>query len=293
MNSHHALSRRSALVCLFLVVALGLWAANSSYERSFSTLDRDGSVAIKTDSVDITIQQNSLSDKLEVTLSGSGRNRYNLTVHEDGGDFSIEVRRKKQWLIRIFQKTEAALDVTLPASWKNGDLEIGSVSGSIRLDAALVASEIDLETVSGSIRFSDLMASDDVQMKSVSGTISGDTAEAPSMEINTVSGTIGLDRLEITDDGTADISSISGSIHLAQTKADTLAVRTISGSIFCTIDDAFDGILKVRTTSGNINSRISGASGEETDNRTHSYTLGKGPGLIEIVSTSGSLSIKQ
>jgi DUF4097 and DUF4098 domain-containing protein YvlB len=279
------------LTCLMVAAALSLSAAGSTYEQLIGSLDSDGDLTIKTDSAALVISQERGNDKLDIQLTGAGRSNYNLTVREDRGDVSIEVKRKKQWLIKVFQVSEVKLTVKIPSTWKNGELELGTVSGSIRIDSDLVGESFDIGSVSGSISFGNLVADDKISLQSVSGRIAGNKVISFETEVESVSGAIGIERIDVDDDGTLDVSSISGHINIPQMNARTANLHSISGGIECIIPSSFDGRLSVKTVSGSIDSKISGIVKDETSNKTRVYTLGNGYGLIEISSTSGRVSL--
>jgi len=279
------------LTCLMLAVAVNLSAAGSSYEQRVGSLDSDGDLTIKTDSPALIVLQDRGSDKLDIQLTGTGRSNYNLTIREDRGDVTIEVKRKKQWLIKVFQISDVKLTVRIPSTWKNGGLELGTVSGSIKLESDLVGESFKVGSVSGSINFGSLIAKDKISLQSVSGKITGNRINAYEAGLDSVSGAIEIDQIEVDDDGTLDVSSISGRITLPRMNADTASIHSISGSIECTIPSSFDGRLSLKTVSGSMDSNIRGSLRDETNNKTRVYTLGNGYGSIEVSSTSGRVSL--
>ena len=279
------------LTCLVLAAALSLSAAGSTYEQRLGSLASDGDLTIKTDSAALVISQERGNDKLDIQLTGAGRSNYNLTVREDRGDVTIEVKRKKQWLLKVFQISDVKLTVKIPSTWKNGELELGTVSGSINIESDLAGESIEVGSVSGSISFGSLAAEEKISLQSVSGRIGGDNLTAYEAEVESVSGAIEIERVDVDDDGTLDISSISGRISLPRMNAKTANLHSISGSIDCTIPSSFDGRISVKTVSGSVASDISGIVRDETNNKTRVYTLGNGYGSIEISSTSGRVSL--
>jgi DUF4097 and DUF4098 domain-containing protein YvlB len=285
------MKRILVLTCLMLAVALQLSAAGSAYEQRIGSLLPNGDLTIKTDSAALVVSQDRGNDKLDIQLTGVGRSNYNLTVRENRGDVTIEVKRKKQWLVKVFQVSEVKLTVRIPSSWKSGALELGTVSGSIRIDSDLVGEKIKIGSVSGAISFKSFTADKAISLQSVSGRIAGDKISSYEAKVESVSGAIAIERVDVDDDGTLDVSSISGRITLPRMNATTASIHSISGAIDCTIPASFNGRLSLKTVSGSVDSSIKGSLSDETNGKTRVYTLGKGYGYIEISSTSGRVSL--
>lgn len=273
-----------------ILLAMAATASAAAYEQRINSLGTSGTVEIKTDSVDITIVRTS-GNTMEVELSGSGRSRYNLSVDESRGDVSIEVKRKQQWLFRVFQRTDASLTVSIPSGWTRGDLSVSSVSGSLTVDQNLAGRRLSLGTVSGSVKLQDAIATDHLDIKSVSGSISGNKLESPTVTIDTVSGSVHLEELATSTDGTADINSVSGSIAIDRLLAMTAAARSLSGSIDCKINPSFSGKIVAKTVSGNVRNDISHIDRETVDGKTSTWWIGNGNGLLEFSSTSGRVKL--
>ena len=281
-----------AIMLIAAGMAIAAGSTESTYERIIHSLDREGLVEIKSDSPSIVIVQTDSSDAKTIVLSGSGRNRFNLTVKESGGDLFVEVKRKKSWLFKVFQQTQAELRVVLPTSWKTGSLKVGSVSGSIEISSPLDCQDIELATVSGSIQFKNLNTSANCELKSVSGAIGGRSLYGDEVEIETVSGSIEVDSIGLENRGTLDIHTISGRIGLPEFTGDTAALSSVSGAVKATIPADFSGRLVVKTVSGAINASLRDIDLESVDGRTRTYVKGKGNGLIEISTTSGAIDMR-
>ncbi len=285
------MKKRLTLTGLILLAGITLFASGSAYNQHIGSLDPDGTLKIKTDSVGVVISQGSANEELDIQFSGSGRNRYNLTVKEDRGDISIEVKRKKQWFMRAFTMTDATLTVSIPSTWTRGYLDAGSVSGSVVIKSPLKGIGIKVGTVSGAIEFGRFSAGDAIEVKSISGKITGDSLFANSIDVDSVSGAINLDLLETDGNGTVDVSTVSGKITLSKILAETASVRSVSGAIQSEISPSFDGKIVVKANSGSTNIKVADALREESNNRTRTFTMGRGNGLIELSSTSGRISL--
>jgi hypothetical protein len=285
------MKKRLTITGMILIAGITLFAAGSNYNQQIGSLDPDGTLKIKTDSVGVVINQGSVNEKLDIQFTGSGRNRYNLTVKEDRGDISIEVKRKRQWFMRAFSFSDAKLTVTVPGTWSRGYLDAGSVSGSVDIKSPLKGIGIKVGTVSGAIEFSSLSAADYIEVKSVSGRITGDTLIANFISVDSVSGAVDLELLEVNRNGTVDISTVSGRIKLAKMLTDTAIVKSVSGAIQSEITPSFDGKIVVKTNNGSTDIKVANALREESNNRTQTFTMGKGNGLIELSSTTGRISL--
>jgi DUF4097 and DUF4098 domain-containing protein YvlB len=285
------MKRKLALTGLILIVGMALFAAGSAHNQRIGSLKPDGTLIIKTDSVGVVISQGSANDKLDIQFSGNGRNRYDLTVKEDRGDISIEVKRKKQWFMRAFTITDATLSVRVPGTWTKGYLDAGSVSGSVKIVSPLKGIGIKVGTVSGAIEFGKFLATDYIAVRSVSGKITGDTLFANSIGVDSVSGSINLGQLETERNGSVDISTVSGRIILSKVLAQTASVKSVSGSIQSEITPSFDGKIVVKANNGSTNINVANALREDSNNRTRTFTMGRGNGLIELSSTSGRISL--
>ena len=285
----------SLIALLFYATASSVFAngiSDNNYESRIKSLDRQGTVRIKSDAPSVTIVQTDSQDNGKVILSGSGRNQYDFSVSESGGNLTIEVKKKKKWTINPLTDFQAALHVSLPNEWKNGSLDVAVVSGALHINSPLELQSADLSTVSGALRFDDLDISRKGYLKSVSGAISGQSISADDLEIDTVSGGITVQNIDVNNDGYLRAESVSGRIELAKSNAYNANIESVSGSIQFVIPKDFNGKLVTKTVSGSVSAKLSNAGIESTDKRSTTYVIGNGNIFIEISTTSGSISFR-
>ena len=285
------------LVATLAIAALVIFAASASgsseseYEKTIRALDKDGIVDIKTDVPQITVIRSSNSDRGSVVLSGNGKSNYNMTVSESHGNLTVKIKHQNRWFFRFLGSSSAELTVTLPGSWKNGDLLLDSVSGSINILDPVSADRLEASTVSGAIRFESINDSENVNFSTVSGKIEGDEIVAKRATIESVSGAIEIDDIQVDSQNLLKVTTVSGRIKLPNIKSDKVFVESVSGAIECHLPSQYTGRLKVKTVSGAIKTSLTSRVYESSENRTRSYTFGDGNGSIEISTTSGAISI--
>ncbi|MDX9809199.1 MAG: DUF4097 family beta strand repeat-containing protein [Sphaerochaetaceae bacterium] len=280
-----------AIAMMICSIAFASGSNESKYEKTILSLDKDGTVEIKTDAPHITVVRSSHPDRGSVVLSGNGKSNYNMSVSESHGNLSVKIKHKNRWFFRVFGNSSAELTVTLPGNWTNGDIMLDSVSGSVNILDPISADRLAWSTVSGAIRFEHIEDSGNVSLSTVSGKIEGGQIIAQRATIESVSGAIEIDSMETDSQNLLEVSTVSGRIKLPNLKADKIIVDSVSGAIECNLPRQYSGRLKLKTVSGAIRTSLTSKVYESSDNRTRSYTFGDGNGSIEISTTSGAISI--
>ena len=203
---------------------------------------------------------------------------------------------------RAFNFWRKELTLTVPETLSLDDIEIRTASATVAADA-LTAETLDVTTASGSIRID--CAANAIHLKSASGSVQlAQRDSAAEVRIDTASGRIdaALDHVDA-----AELESASGRIVLTAASLDSLSAKTASGAIRCELEAApstcrlcstsgdvalslpedADFTAKVSTTSGGFESDFA----LKKDGR--SYICGSGSAGIEIVATSGDVSIQK
>lgn len=284
--------KRAIAIILLLAISFSLGAAGDVY-RSNLEVKGNGSIRITSDAPDITIDRHAGNSDVRVELTGAGRDHYRMTVREDRDGVYVEVKKKQRFSIGLGMFQEAHLSVSLPSRWTEGDLEVASVSGSIRLETDLEAEEISLGSVSGSINFKSMATTDAMEIESVSGAVKGERIEAAGLEISSVSGAVLVDDITVSDGEDMHINTVSGAIRVGALEAKHIYLESISGAIQAPLPAHFSGKVTASSLSGAINTEISSANSSWSDKRTHGFSIGTGNATFEASTTSGAIRITQ
>lgn len=103
-----------------------------------------------------------------------------------------------------------------------------STSGSLNI-FNLDCKNLDISSISGSIKVKNVVSSASMIIETTSGSINLEKVDSPSIEISSVSGSING---TILSSKQYEVSTVSGSISLPQNKGDeTCIIETVSGSI--------------------------------------------------------------
>jgi hypothetical protein len=218
-----------------------------------------------------------------------------------------------------------SLSANIDASEVNCDLDIRSASSDVSLenttgnvDCDLASGDIDITGHRGQVTLNG--QSSDLRITDIEGNFDGHTSSGDA-SIDKVKGSVQLsttsgDCRAYDIDGNLDISSTSGDIvangitgsvraeavsgdvrlsELSSTEGD-FDVESVSGDVQMEVSRDFQGEVSLRSVSGDVNSRISEKITHEDDNETSSHseiqgTVGQGKGRLNVVSTSGDISI--
>lgn len=170
-----------------------------------------------------------------------------------GGKVSVEQGMKS------LGKSSCKVRISIPSAWK-GDLDLGSVSGSVRLDG-ITAGLLELEGVSGSATISACTIGS-LDMELVSGSVRAE-GSFDRVSCETVSGSIRVD-FGKAPEGKCKFESASGSVNLVLPHdcGYTLDYSSMSGSFSDEITGASGGKKGTsRNGNGSVPIKVSTMSG--------------------------------
>jgi hypothetical protein len=191
------MTKRTYITVRVLVAFLFSLAAEGRRESPYPTLREDDWIKISSDAPGIVIERHGTDETMHVELTGRGSERYRLTVLRERDGVSVEVKKKQRIGVFLSDFFDAGLYISIPESWTEGEIEVETVSGAIRVEEFIEARDIGFGTVSGAITFTGLRADEEVEIESVSGAIRGSNVIASSLELSSVSGAIMIDRIEV------------------------------------------------------------------------------------------------
>lgn len=288
------MTKRTYITVLVLFAFLFSLAAEGRRESPYPTLREDDWIKISSDAPGIVIERHGTDETMHVELTGRGSERYRLTVLRERDGVSVEVKKKQRIGVFLSDFFDAGLYISIPESWTEGEIEVETVSGAIRVEEFIEARDIGFGTVSGAITFTGLRADEEVEIESVSGAIRGSNVIASSLELSSVSGAIMIDRIEVFN-GKEDlqVESVSGAIKLGETKAGNAHVGSVSGSVHLTLSPRYEGTVRASSLSGSISADITADHTSWSEKRTQGFSIGSGHNSIEVETTSGSIKIIQ
>lgn len=217
------------LFCLVIVFSLVLFlavvTAAQDFQKTYS-LGPDGSISIHNVSRDIQVKgYDGETIQVKGFKEGKDRDRVEVDDRSDGNHLELRVNYPRncncdasiRFQIEVPRAVRYRFDALSTAS---GDIEVGGVTGDLKVDSA--SGDVRIKDVSGTIHAS--TASGDVSIDNVKGPVSASSASGDvevqisrlegsnKMTFSTASGDVSV-KLPGNLDAEIEISSISGSIH--------------------------------------------------------------------------------
>lgn len=201
-------------------------------------------------------------------------------VQKNGSELSVKSgHRLGQAFLRSY------IIVYLPASWA-GSLSLGTVSGSIKSEAAWMLSSLSAKSTSGSIKITSVSAPL-IRLSSTSGSINMQHAVG-YIEANSVSGSIKIESAE----GGGVFKTISGSARMNFTELQGhVTANCTSGSLRLGLPPSASFELNAKSTSGGIHTGFDSLLTYTNRRKAHGF-IGQAPYYIVSVQTiTGSIHI--
>ncbi|GAE25896.1 hypothetical protein JCM9140_1917 [Halalkalibacter wakoensis JCM 9140] len=212
------------------------------------------------------------------------RKNVKIRSKERNGTLEIEVDEPRFHFFRFGHRTKAL--VTLPNTY-SGDIDIGSVSGSIGLKGQYTLGDVNVKSVSGDI-FSDTVTSESIMVKTTSGDIDYKKLVASEkIMLESVSGDIVADSVI----GPVDGKTVSGDIDLRFDEENKrIQLNTVSGDVDIHVRNG-NADLDLQTVSGDIH--MGHLPQARLKAKKFTGLLGEGQYPLIIKTTSGDIRIHE
>ena len=163
-----------------------------------------------------------------------------------------------------------------------GKTEVNTASGVISVSNTGGETELKVSTVSGSVKLSGAYST--LKVGTTSGDITGESAQARSLDVDSVSG-----RVEFSGSfDSAEVGTTSGDVQLRTDGCpEELEIETVSGSVQLTLPESSEFRLETDTVSGELTCdfpMIYTGNGE--------YVAGSGKNEFSIETTSGDIALR-
>jgi lia operon protein LiaG len=191
-----------------------------------------------------------------------------LVIENTGGKLTIKISTYTQNRINfnIFGRNKLKMEIYIPKAY-TGDLKIGTVSGSVAIDAVNVG-QFDLTSTSGSF---------------TAGTIN-----SADSSIKTVSGSASVDAFT----GNLVCSTVSGSLKVIFAKFDNdIKANSVSGSCMIKLPAGSQFNITAKSTSGNVESNFILDSVSRKSSHNIEGSVGTSDNDINVTTVSGSIDI--
>ncbi|UCD52619.1 MAG: DUF4097 family beta strand repeat protein [Phycisphaerales bacterium] len=175
---------------------------------------------------------------------------------------------------------------------REGDVHLGSASGSVKLSDAMQIGTCDLHAASGSVRATSVEA-DSIRMRSASGSVTLTDARAQTVDLHSSSGRTTAEQIDCTR---LKAESVSGSVSVAFVPAapgDVVAeLSSGSGSVDVTIPPSFAGQVDLSVGSGSIHTDLPLTIAGSIKKKRIRGTVGEGSGRLSARAGSGSIRVR-
>jgi lia operon protein LiaG len=211
------------VIAFSLVPCLAVFTTAQDFQKTYS-LGPEGSISIHNVSGDIQVKgYDGETIQVKGFKEGKDRDRVEVDDRSDGNHVELRVNYPHNCnaSIRFQMEVPRAVRYRFDAlSTASGDIEVGGVTGDVKVDSA--SGDVLIKDVSGTIHAS--TASGDVSINNVKGPVSASSASGDvevqisrlegtnRMAFSTASGDVSV-KLPGNLDAEIEISSISGSIH--------------------------------------------------------------------------------
>ena len=282
------------LIPVFCVVAMTVIFSgaatinNSSFD--IEDLHDNGTITIFTDVPSVIIEQHKSVTSGQVRLVGKDWSKFNVSVDNIDGNFTIEVELKDEEQTLQAKRIHSELRVELPADFQNGSLLINTYAGDCKITSNVSCSKMGLSTYSGDIEVVGATANEKISLTTYSGSITGRSLAASAIALSTASGNIKFDRLDVGKEGSFVAKSMSGNVEIKDMVAYHVAIDSISGNVKCNIPKNFNGAVVARTVIGKIQNNYHNLP--EANIQTSSDNSNTATDSIHIYTITGAITIK-